>query len=238
MFSNIFKKAALFGASTVASVAVTGTMMASSAQAATMTYRSEFSVTSNSLNNADLITGHFDFSKTEENNGEFSYKVTSFNANVLNERITLSDMRANQNPFLAINQTFVPRKYQTILPSVLAGESPNYTGDGDFGEGNLSYTFGFDLGNPNFQPDDFDFAFSSEDLDNVATLASNVITSVDPSFTQFYVPFALRQGGQINITTKAVPEPATIFALGAVGVGLTATRRKRASKKIKQKTAA
>jgi hypothetical protein len=237
MFSNIFQKAALFGASTVAGVALTGTIMASSAQAGTMTYRSEFSVTSNSLNGSNLLTGDFNFSKTELDSGEFSYKLTGFNANVLNQRFTLKDIRKNPDPFLALNETFIEDKYQTILPSVLARQSSNYIGDGDFGEGNLSFTFGLDLGDPNFQSDNFDFVFSSEDLDKATEVASNLL-EVDPSFTQFFVPFALGQGGQLNIVTKEVPEPTTIFGIGMVGVGLTATRRKRARKKIKQKIAA
>ena len=49
---------------------------------------------------------------------------------------------------------------------------------------------------------------------------------------------AFSEGGEISLTTTSVPEPTTIFGLGVVGVGLVATRRKRANKQIKQKTAA
>ena len=72
MFSNIFQKAALLGASTVASVAFTCTMMAYSAQAATMSYISEFSVTSNSLN-SNVLTANLSFTKTELAEGLFGY---------------------------------------------------------------------------------------------------------------------------------------------------------------------
>ncbi|GEM_PF-6145224 len=239
MFSNILKKAAVFGASTVAGVALSGAVAANSAQAATMNYRSEFSVTSNYLNNFDFITGNFDFTKTELDSGEFSYQVTGFNANMLNEEFTLSDMRKKPNPFLAINEIFVPQNYRSILPSILAGESL----DRNFLPDNATFTFGFDLGDPNFEADNFDMVFSSEDLDNAATLASNLVTSIDRDFTKFAVYLSLWEGGQINvttknITTKDVPEPTTIFGLGVVTVGLAATRRKRGSKKIKQKVAA
>ncbi|MEO1377273.1 MAG: PEP-CTERM sorting domain-containing protein [Cyanobacteria bacterium J06635_10] len=241
MFSNIFKKASVFGASTVAGVALSGAIAANSAQAATMTYRSEFSVTSNSINN-DFITGDFDFTKTELDSGGFSYEVTGFNANILNEKFTLSDMRKNPEPFRAINQIFVPQSYQTILESAINGKNSDIV-NGDIGEGNLDFTFGFDFGDGNFQAEQFDFDFTLEDLDNAAELASNLIKSIPSNVTKFSVYLSLSQGGQINVTTKnvttkAVPEPTTLFGIGVVTVGLAATRRKRASKKIKQKVAA
>lgn len=237
MFLSICKKAALFGVSTVAGVALTGTIMANSAQAGTMTYKSEFSVNSNSLNGSDILTGDFNFRKTELDSGDFSYQLTGFKATMLNESFTLKDIRKNPDPFKVLNEALIPEKYKGILERVLKRETPHYTGDGDFGEGNLSYTFGFDLGNPNFQPDNFDFVFSSEDLGNVTKVASNLL-EVDSSFTQFFVPFALSQGGQLNIITKEVPEPTTIFGIAVAGLGLTATRRKRTREKIKQKIAA
>ena len=128
MFSNIFQKTALLGASTVATVAISGTMIASSAQAATMSYTSEFSITSNSLN-SELVTGDFSFTKTELDSGFFSYKLTGFNSTVgafgFSESLGLSDIKENPNPFIAVNQAFVPDKYQAILPSVLADEDSN-----------------------------------------------------------------------------------------------------------------
>jgi hypothetical protein len=233
MFSNIFQKAALFGASTVAGVALTGTMMANSAQAATM---SKFSISLNSLN-SEVATGDFSFTKTELDTGFFSYELTEFNASVgafgFYESLTLSDVKANPNPFLALNEAFMPDKYQSILPSVLAGEKSNYIGDGDFGEENLNFTFGFDLGDDNFQADNFDFVFSSEDLNNAATLVSG-ITGVNTDLARSF----LSEGGEVSLTNTSVPEPTTVFGIGMVGVGLVATRRKRATKKIKQKAAA
>ncbi|MGB6301855.1 MAG: PEP-CTERM sorting domain-containing protein [Rivularia sp. (in: cyanobacteria)] len=256
MFSNIFQKAALLGASTVASVALTG-MMASSAQAATMSsYTSNFSVSLNSLS-SELATGDFSFTKTEQDTGFFSYELTDFNASVnasvntvfgifnFSESLTFNDVTTNPNLFQAINQAFVPDKYQGILPNVLADKDFDYIGDGDFGEENLNFTFGFDLGDDNFQADNFDFVFNSEDLNNAATLVSD-ITGVNPGLAK---PF-LSGGGEISLTTTlvsqsnsnlvsaSVPEPTTVFGIGIVGVGLFATRRKRAIKKIKQKAAA
>lgn len=234
MFSNIFQKAALFGASTVAGVALTGTMMASSAQAATMSYTSNFSVTSNSLN-SEIATGDFSFDKTELNSGLFSYKLTDFNASAIGQTLTLSDVKADPNPFLAVNQAFVPDKYQAILPSVLADEDSNYVGNGDF------------------PPPDFTRAFSGEEFAGIAdeynltSLISILVPSVDIQQATMLANFAFSEGGKISFKTTSVsqsnalasvPEPTTIFGIGVVGVGLVATRRKRATKKIKQKAAA
>jgi len=249
MFSNIFQKAALFGTSTVASVAFTGTMMANSAQAATMSYTSEFSITLNSLN-AEVATGDLDFTKTELNSGLFSYKLTDFNASSskflenfgIKQSLSLSDITDNPTAFTQLNDEYVPNKYQSILPSILAGDDSNYVGDGDFPPEN--FTFGFNLGDDNSQTDNFDVVFSQENLDNVAELFSGLT-----GFDAQSVKGLLSQGGEVsfintstlvsesNAGLKSVPEPTTIFGLGIVGVGLTATRRKRAKKKIKQKTA-
>lgn len=234
MFSNIFQKAALFGASTVAGVALTGTIMANSAQAATMSYTSEFSISSNSLN-SELVTGDFSFTKTELNSGLFSYKLTDFNASAIGQTLTLSDVKADPNPFLAVNQAFVPDKYQAILPSVLADEDSNYVGNGDF------------------PPPDFTRAFSGEEFAGIAdeynltSLISILVPSVDIQQATMLANFAFSEGGKISFKTTSVsqsnalasvPEPTTIFGIGVVGVGLVATRRKRATKKIKQKAAA
>lgn len=245
MFSKIFQKAALFGASTVAGVALAGTVMATSAQAATMSYRSDFSVTSNSLN-SDVVTGDFSFTKTDLNNGFFSYKLTDFNVSVgafgFNESLTLDDVKDNPVPFLALNQTlfeegYLEQKYQTILPSVLDGEDSNYVGDGDFPPEDFTSTFGLDLGDDNFQADNFDFVFSQEDFGNIAASLSGIM-GVDTRLATTLAGLAFAEGGTVNFTTKEVPEPTAIFGIGMVGVGLTATRRRRASKKIKEKAAA
>lgn len=240
MFSNIFQKTALLGASTVASVALTGTMMANSAQAASMTYNSSFSVTSNNLENifgdGEVVTGSLEFTKTELNSGLFSYKLTEFNAYSgaslnffgFNESLDLSDIRANPNPFLAVNQAFVPDKYQAILPSVLANEDSNYIGDGDF------------------PPPDFTRAFTGEEFADFANQLTPLVSAflessnidIDVQEARGLANLAFSGGGEVSFTTTAVPEPTTIFGLGIVGVGLTATRRKRTAKKIKQKTAA
>ncbi len=254
MFSNIFQKAALFGASTVAGVALTGTMMASSAQAATMSYTSNFSVTSNSLN-SEIATGDFSFDKTEltgNDAGLFSYKLEEFNVSVgafgFNESLTLDGVKASPSPFLALNQAFVPAKYQGILPSVLDGEDSNYVGDGDFGEENLTFTFGFDLGDDNFTADGLDFVFSEEDFGNIAASLSGIMDINIPLATTL-ASLVFGEGGTVNFTTTStpvpqsssnlasVPEPTSILGISIIGVGLTATRRKRASKKIKQKSA-
>ena len=231
MFSNIFQKTALLGASTVASVAISGTMMASSAQAATMSYTSEFSITSNSLN-SELVTGDFSFTKTELDSGFFSYKLTGFNSTVgafgFSESLGLSDIKENPNPFIAVNQAFVPDKYQAILPSVLADEDSNYVGDGDF------------------PPPDFTRAFSGEEFSAFANQLTPLVSAflqssdidVDAAQVAMLADLAFSEGGEISLTTTSVPEPTTIFGLGVVGVGLVATRRKRANKQIKQKTAA
>ncbi|MEO0932658.1 MAG: PEP-CTERM sorting domain-containing protein [Cyanobacteria bacterium J06641_2] len=239
MFSNIFQKTALLGASTVASVALTGTMMASSAQAATMSYTSEFSITSNNFEsifgNGKVATGDFSFTKTEltgANSGLFSYKLTDFNSSFgafgINQSLNLSDVRANPNPFLAVNQAFVPDKYQAILPSVIADEDSNYIGDGDF------------------PPPDFIREFSGEDFaaftNQLTPLISNLLESsdinADAEDVTDLMNIAFSGGGKISFktTSTSIPEPTTIFGLGIVGVGLTATRRKRTAKKIKQKT--
>ena len=232
MFSNIIQKAALFGASTVAGIALTGTMMANSAQAATMSYRSEFSVTSNRLN-SEVVTGDFSFTKTELDSGFFSYKLTDFNTSVgafgFNKSLTLDDVKENPVPFLALNQTLVEegyleQKYQSILPSVLLNEDSNYVGDGDF------------------PPNDFMYEFSGEKfatiMGDLTPLVSALLPSVDTEQVTSLANVVFGAGGEINFTTTAVPEPTTIFALGVIGVGLTATRRKHATKKNKQKTAA
>ena len=243
-FSNIFKKAALFGASTVAGVAVTGTIMVNPVQAATMSYRSEFSVTSNFLEtqigDSEFLTGDFSFTKTDLNNGFFSYKLTDLNLSAIGETLSLDDIRTNPTEFLTLNQIFLQgdyQKYQTILPSIIAGEDSNYTGDG------------------NFPPEDFFYEFTGQEffaLTDVLTesLSDDELEAVTPLVGLANVVFS--QGGTVSFTTTeilgesrklsfaiaAVPEPATIFALGAVGVGLTATRRRRKSNKIKQKIAA
>jgi hypothetical protein len=237
MFSNIFQKAALFGASTVAGVALTGTMMANSAQAATISYTSEFSVTSNRLN-SEVATGSFSFTKTEltgEDSGLFGYKLEGFNISAIGQTLTLDGVKENPNPFLAVNQTFVPQKYQAILPSALADKDYNYKGDGDF------------------PPPDFIREFSGEefwaiaDEYNLTSLISIVVPSVDTTTANGLLNGVFGEGGKVSLTTTSsqsnpdlasVPEPTTIFGLGVVGVGLVATRRKRATKKIKQKAAA
>jgi hypothetical protein len=240
MFSNIFQKAALLGASTVASVALTGTIMANSAQAATMSYTSEFSITSNNLEsmfgNGEVVTGDISFTKTELDSGSFSYKLIDFNAYSgaslsmfgFNESLSLSDVKANPNPFLAVNQAFVPDKYQDILPSVLADEDSNYVGDGDF------------------PPPDFTREFSGEEFAAFANQLTPLVSAflessnidVDAQEAELLLGLAFGEGGKVNFTTTAVPEPAAIFGLGIVGVGLATTRRKRAIKKIRQKAAA
>lgn len=240
MFSNIFQKTALLGASTVASVAFAGTMMASSAQAATMSYTSEFSITSNSFN-SELVTGDFSFTKTELNSGLFSYKLTAFNTTVgafgFSESLNLNDVRANPNPFLAVNQAFVPDKYQAILPSVIADEDSNYIGDGDF------------------PPPDFTRAFTGEEFFTYANQLTPLVSSflessdidVDTAQVTGLLSLAFAQGGEVSFETTlvsqsdtlaSVPEPTTIFGLGVVGIGLTATRRKRVNKQIKKKATA
>ena len=254
MFSNIFQKAALLGASTVASVALTGTMMASSAQAATMSYTSNFSVISNNLENmfgdGEVVMGDFSFTKTELDSGFFSYKLMDFNVYSgaslsmfgFNESLSLGDVKANPNPFLAVNQAFVPDIYQAILPSVLAIEDSNYIGDGDF------------------PPPDFTRAFTGEEFADFANqltpLVSAFLESSDIDIdTEEVIGLAnavFSGGGKVSLTTTStsvplsssnlvsasVPEPTTIFGIGMVGVGLVTTRRKRGSKKIKQKAAA
>ncbi|BAY82892.1 hypothetical protein NIES267_23770 [Calothrix parasitica NIES-267] len=243
MFSNIFQKAALLGASTVASVAVSGTIMANSVQAATMSYTSEFSITSNNLD-SELVTGDFSFTKTELDSGLFSYKLIDFNSTVgafgFSESLELSDVKANPNPFIAVNQAFVPNKYQAILPSVLADEDSNYIGDGDF------------------PPPDFTRAFTGEEFFTYANQLTPLVSSflessdigLDTTQVTGLLNLAFSEGGEISLTTTSVslsntnlvsasvPEPTTIFGLGIVGGGLVATRRKRTTKKIKQKTAA
>lgn len=231
MLSSILKKTVLLGATTVASVAVSGTMMASSVQAATMSYTSTFSVTSNNLN-SELVTGDFSFSKTELDSGLFSYKLTGFNSTVgafgFSESLELSDIQSNPNPFLAVNQAFVPDKYQAILPSILADKDSNYIGDGDF------------------PPPDFTRAFTGEEFFTYANQLTPLVSSflessdigLDTTQVTGLLNLAFAGGGEVNFTTKSVPEPTTIFGLSIVGVGLVATRRKRANKQIKQKTAA
>ncbi|MBV6623948.1 MAG: PEP-CTERM sorting domain-containing protein [Rivularia sp. (in: Bacteria)] len=245
MFSNLYKKAALFGASAVASVAFTG--MASSAEAATMTYRSEFGLTANSLQvgtrpkleNFLVLNGDFSFTKTELNSGKFSYKLTDFNLSLAaTGTLTLNDIQTNSDPFLAINQALIPQKYQDVLPSVLAGEDSNYVGDGDF------------------PPDDFTYEFTGQEFRAFSNQLTPLLTAflestssdidIDSSRAEeltgaLNVIFA--KGGKFSLqttstTTASVPEPASILGLGIVGVGLVTTRRKRAVKKIKQKTAA
>lgn len=247
MFSNIFQKTALLRASTVATVAVTGTMMANSAQAATMSYTSEFSISSNSLN-SELVTGDFSFTKTELDSGFFSYELMGFNADLMGVKsLDLDDVKTNPNPFLALNEALIPEEYnqyKTILPSVLADEDSNYIGDGDF------------------PPPDFTRAFTGAEFFTYANQLTPLISSflelsdtdVDTTQVTNLLNFAFFQGGEVSFTTTSklipqsntnpvsasVPEPTTIFALGIVGVGLTATRKRRSNKikQIKQKTAA
>ncbi|NJL80719.1 MAG: PEP-CTERM sorting domain-containing protein [Richelia sp. SM1_7_0] len=51
------------------------------------------------------------------------------------------------------------------------------------------------------------------------------------------VNFTTTQVSESGFVQTSVPEPTTIFGIGFVGVGLTATRRKSLGKQIKQKTA-
>lgn len=235
IFQKPYQKAVLFSVGTVASLATTG-IITNPVQAATMSYRSEFSVTSNNLN-GEVATGNFSFTKSEIASGKFSYKLTSFDASFgafgISKSLTLSDIKANPTPFTALNQAFVPDKYQNILPSVLAEENSNYVGDGDF------------------PPDDFTYQFTGEefkDIQNKLTpFVSAFIPSIDTQQSTTLLNLAFSQGGKINFTTRqvsesgfvqtSVPEPTTIFGIGVVGVGLASTRRKTLGKQIKQKTA-
>ena len=61
MFSNFFQKATLIGVATLTSFAMTGTLSANSAQAATSN-RSELTLTSNTLNSQN-VTGNSSFTK-------------------------------------------------------------------------------------------------------------------------------------------------------------------------------
>lgn len=235
IFQKPYQKAVLFSVGTVASLATTG-IITNPVQAATMSYRSEFSVTSNNLN-GEVATGNFSFTKSEIASGKFSYKLTSFDASFgafgISKSLTLSDIKANPTPFTALNQAFVPDKYQNILPSVLAEENSNYVGDGDF------------------PPDDFTYQFTGEDFQDIQNkltpFVSAFIPSIDTQQSTTLLNLAFSQGGKINFTTRqvsesgfvqtSVPEPTTIFGIGVVGVGLASTRRKTLGKQIKQKTA-
>lgn len=248
MFSKIYQKAALIGFGTVASFAFIGSIINNSAQAATISYTSEFSVTSNSLN-SEVVTGSLSFSKTELDSGLFSYKLINFDTTLSalgrTKSLDLNDVKANPNPFLAVNQAFVPQKYQAILPSVLADENSNYVGDGDF------------------PPPDFTKKFTGEEFTTYANQLTPLISSfLESSNIQLsqeqtqqtqqiagLINLAFSQGGEVTLKTTSVtlpnsdlvsasvPEPTTIIGLGVIGIGLTATR-KRKSKKIKQKVAA
>ncbi|NJO65124.1 MAG: PEP-CTERM sorting domain-containing protein [Richelia sp. RM2_1_2] len=235
IFQTPYQKAVLFSVGSIASLATTG-IITNPVQAATMSYNSEFSVSSNRLN-GEVATGNFSFTKTELASGKFSYKLTSFDASLgafgISKNLTLSDIKANPTPFTALNQAFVPDKYQNILPSVLTGKDSNYVGDGDF------------------PPDDFTYQFTGEefqDIQNQLTpFVSAFIPSIDTQQSTTLLNLAFSQGGKVSFTTTqvsesgfvqtSVPEPTTIFGIGFVGVGLTATRRKSLGKQIKQKTA-
>ncbi|MGF1674438.1 MAG: PEP-CTERM sorting domain-containing protein [Rivularia sp. (in: cyanobacteria)] len=235
IFQKPYQKAVLFSVGTVASLATTG-IITNPVQAATMSYNSEFSVSSNSLKD-EVATGNFSFTKSEIASGKFSYKLTSFDASFgafgISKSLTLSDIKANPTPFTALNQAFVPDKYQNILPSVLAEENSNYVGDGDF------------------PPDDFTYQFTGEDFQDIQNkltpFVSAFIPSIDTQQSTTLLNLAFSQGGKINFTTRqvsesgfvqtSVPEPTTIFGIGVVGVGLASTRRKTLGKQIKQKTA-
>lgn len=225
IFQKSYQKAVLFSVGTVVGLAATGTIMINPVQAATISYNSEFSVTSNSLND-EVATGNFSFTKTELASGKFSYKLTSFDASFgafgINKSLTLNDIKANPTPFIGLNQAFVPNKYQNILPSVLAGEYSNYIGDGDF------------------PPDDFTYEFTGEefkDIQNKLTpFVSAFMPSIDNQQSTSLLNLAFGKGGKVSLTTTqvsqsrfvqtSVPEPTTIFGIGVVGVGLTAIRRK------------
>jgi hypothetical protein len=233
MFSNIFQKAALLGASTVASVALTG-MMASSAQAATMSsYTSNFSLTSNNLD-AEVVAGEFSYTKTELDSGLFSYKLEDFNAQVMNRSFTISDI-PKISPFLtSLNDAFTPDNYQSILPSVLENDVTNV----DLPALNLTRIFS---GNEFTE-------FASEY--NLTSLLSAFVPPDQTQRAEALLGIAFSGGGEISLTTTStsvpqsgsnlasVPEPTSILGIGIIGVGLTATRRKRATKKIKQKVVA
>ncbi len=225
MLSNVFQKAALFGASTVASVALTGTMMASSAQAATMSYTSEFSITSNNFD-TEIVTGDFSYTKTELDSGSFSYKLEDFNAQVMNRSFTISDIPKISPLLISLNDDFTPDNYQSILPSVLENDVTNV----DLPALNLNRIFS---GNE-FKE------FASEY--KLTSLLSDFLPPDKTEVAAGLLNIAFSGGGEISLTTTStsasVPEPTTIFGLGMVGVGLTATRRRRARRKIKQKMAA
>ncbi|MEB3216354.1 MAG: PEP-CTERM sorting domain-containing protein [Nostocales cyanobacterium 94392] len=225
IFQKPYQKAVLFSVATVAGFAATGTIMINPVQAATMSYKSEFNLTSNSLD-SEVATGNFSFTKTELASGKFSYKLISFDASFgafgINKSLSLNDIKANPTPFTALNQAFVPDKYQNILPSVLTGADSNYVGDGDF------------------PPDDFTYQFTGEefkDIQNQLTpFVSAFMPSIDTQQSTALLNLAFGKGGKVSFTTTqvseptfvqtSVPEPTTIFGIGVVGVGLIATRRK------------
>lgn len=243
---------------TVASCALVGALVPQSSQAAVFTYDSAFSVTANSGALPTLFptiaTGSARFTKADSltNPGLFDYQVENFQATLvpLNLNFTLDSLRQSQNValFSSLNTAVFAQlptefqKYSQIIPSVLAGTSPNYTGDGDFPP----------LGT-------FSYSFSNQDVLNGVSLAVSQLPTLNLPATETAqlglllnaLPTLFPNGGTASITVSqveaplvapevtdstsaAVPEPTTIAGMALAGGTLAAARRRQKQRKAAQ----
>jgi hypothetical protein len=210
---------------TVASCALVGAIAPQASQAAVFTYGSTFSLTANSgtlpVLLPEIATGSAQFTKADSVTfpGLFDYQVTDFQATLvpLSLSFTLDSLRQPQNAVLlnTLNTAVfaqVPAEFQNyrqILPSVLAGTSPNYTGDGDFPPlGTFSYTF------------------SSQDVQNGVTLASTQLPALNlpPAETARIsgllglLPSLFPNGGTASITLTQIGSTVAPVPPGEVSV--------------------
>ncbi len=271
MPQGLLQKFAATTAGAIAGFALLGAISPQSSQAASFTYQTDFSLTANSGPVPTLFptiaTGSAQFTKTDSVTlpGLFDYQVESFQLSLvpLSTTVTLDTLRQSQNAavlsglnaavFAQVPPEF--KKYSQILPSVLAGTSPNYIGDGDFPPlGTFSYSFSnqdvvmgrnlaaTQVATLNLPPTDV--AQISLLLGALPSLFPNggtasiqfsqVATSVlptAPSVSPVVLPEVLAVGG--GESSAAVPEPTTMAGMALAGGAMAAARRRQ-----KQKNAA
>ncbi len=243
---------------TVASCALVGAIAPQPSQAAVFTYDSAFSLTANSGTLPTLFptiaTGSARFTKADSltSPGLFDYQVENFQATLvpLNLNFTLDILRQPQNATLigSLNTavfTQLPtefQKYSQIIPSVLAGTSPNYTGDGDFPPlGTFSYSFSNqDILNgvslavsqlPTLNLPAPDASQLSLLLNALPTLFPNGGTaSITFSQVETAVAPSTEESGVADSTSTAAPEPTTIAGLALAGGAMIAARRRQKQK--------
>lgn len=207
----------------VVSGAVSGAIHAEPAQAAGLTYESDFTLTSATV--ADPIaTAAVIFSKAPSltQAGLFDYTIESITASFQGINYSQADLLTPSNIAFAQGlNAFLPSKYQQLLPNFLSGTTPTYTGDGDFPPADpLTYAFsaqevsaGLSLLAPNLSP---------SQLSQVTAIAALFPQGGEASFSSTLI--ASTPGNLIS--SEGAPEPTTMAGLALAGLGLVGARRR------------